>query len=233
MVAEAHRRTADSGLPIEFVEGDANALPFEPATFDRTRAERVLMALPDPLSAVRELARVTRPGGIVVLSEMDAGTIFVNSSNRDLTHRVVAGIVGCPAAVHGFRLRDPWESREGYRPMEWPIRRHPTNPWESRGHRPMQWPIGRHRTYPTGLTWWRIQRLSPRDRDHDRHHRNAAGLADQVDSVHPTETEPAHDHVGAERDPQGTGAVGHGRGRRRRQSPTYPSSPLEVGPYRR
>ncbi|MFF0265294.1 methyltransferase domain-containing protein [Kribbella sp. NPDC004536] len=91
MVTEARRRTAGSGLPIEFVEGDANELPFEPATFDRARAERVLMALPDPQRAVHELARVTRPGGMVVLSEMDAGTIFVNSSNRELTRALVDG----------------------------------------------------------------------------------------------------------------------------------------------
>ncbi|NUR94309.1 MAG: methyltransferase domain-containing protein [Kribbellaceae bacterium] len=105
MVAEARRRTADSGLPIEFVEGDANELPFDPATFDRARAERVLMALPDPQRAVRELARVTRPGGIVVLSEMDAATTFVNSSNRDLNTRLAADFArALPTPDAGRRL---------------------------------------------------------------------------------------------------------------------------------
>lgn len=106
MVAEAQRRTADAGLPIEFVEGNAAELPFDPATFDRSRAERVLMAMADPQAAVREMARVTRPGGVVVLSEMDAGTTFVNSSNQELTGRVLRGFVDdLPSADAGRNLR--------------------------------------------------------------------------------------------------------------------------------
>jgi ubiquinone/menaquinone biosynthesis C-methylase UbiE len=54
MVAEALRRSAGSGLPIEFVEGDARALDFPDASFDRSRAERVLIHLRDPAVAVRD-----------------------------------------------------------------------------------------------------------------------------------------------------------------------------------
>ena len=53
MVAEALRRSSGSGLPIEFVEGDAQALDFPDASFDRCRAERVLIHLRDPAAAVR------------------------------------------------------------------------------------------------------------------------------------------------------------------------------------
>ena len=92
MVAEAQRRADGSGLPIEFVEGDAQALDFPDASFDRTRAERVLIHLADPAGAVREMARVTRPGGLVVVSDLDGETIFLNSSNRQLTRDLVRGL---------------------------------------------------------------------------------------------------------------------------------------------
>jgi len=92
MIAEARRRTEGSGLPIEFVQGDAQALAFPDASFDRCRAERVLIHLPDPVAAVREMVRVTRPGGLVVVSDLDGGTIFVNSSNEQLTRGLIRGL---------------------------------------------------------------------------------------------------------------------------------------------
>jgi len=92
MIAEGRRRAAEAQLPVEFVEGDAQALDFPDASFDRARAERVLIHLPDPVAAVRELARVTRPGGLVVLSDIDGGTIFVNSSDKALTTALSLGL---------------------------------------------------------------------------------------------------------------------------------------------
>jgi ubiquinone/menaquinone biosynthesis C-methylase UbiE len=105
MVEEAQRRTDDSGLPVQFVEADAAELGFGDGLFDRCRAERVLMAMPDPARAVREMVRVTRPGGVVVLSEMDAGTIFLNSSDTALTRRLVTGFADAlPSPAAGRRL---------------------------------------------------------------------------------------------------------------------------------
>jgi ubiquinone/menaquinone biosynthesis C-methylase UbiE len=92
MVAEARRRADGSGLPIQFVPGDARALDFPDRSFDRTRAERVLIHLSDPAAAVREMVRVTRPGGLVVVSDLDGETIFVNSSNQALTRGLIRGI---------------------------------------------------------------------------------------------------------------------------------------------
>jgi len=48
--------------------GDAAMLPFRDGAFDRVLSSEVLEHLPDPGAAVAELARVTRRGGIVVLS---------------------------------------------------------------------------------------------------------------------------------------------------------------------
>jgi ubiquinone/menaquinone biosynthesis C-methylase UbiE len=92
MLAEARRRAAGSGLPLEFVQGDASALSFDDGSFDRCRAERVLVHIADPAAAVREMVRVTRPGGVVVASDIDGGTVFINSSNEELTGRLVRGL---------------------------------------------------------------------------------------------------------------------------------------------
>jgi len=50
------------------LRGDAACLPFADDSFDRVLSSEVLEHLPDPGAAVGEIARVTRPGGIVVLS---------------------------------------------------------------------------------------------------------------------------------------------------------------------
>lgn len=50
---------------IEFVVGDAQALPFERATFDALVSGLVLNFVPDRERALTEMARVVRPGGAV------------------------------------------------------------------------------------------------------------------------------------------------------------------------
>ena len=49
----------------EFRVGDAQALPFPDDSFDATAMALVIVFIPDPMKAVREMARVVRPGGIV------------------------------------------------------------------------------------------------------------------------------------------------------------------------
>jgi SAM-dependent methyltransferase len=54
---------------VSFVEGDATALPFELGSFDLSATLRTLHHLPRPELAVAELARVTRPGGQVLVAD--------------------------------------------------------------------------------------------------------------------------------------------------------------------
>jgi ubiquinone/menaquinone biosynthesis C-methylase UbiE len=53
------------------VEGDAARLPFQTASFDGIATTFAFSAIPDGAGAMREMARVLRPGG--VLSLVDAG----------------------------------------------------------------------------------------------------------------------------------------------------------------
>lgn len=59
---------------IRWVNGDALALPFADAMFDAVTISFGLRNVPDPAAALREFARVTRPGGRLVVCEFAAPT---------------------------------------------------------------------------------------------------------------------------------------------------------------
>ncbi|WP_280311840.1 class I SAM-dependent methyltransferase [Nocardia abscessus] len=72
----------------------AHELPFDAAAFDRTTAKHVLYYLPDPGHALRELRRVTRPGGRVCVS-----------INHTKTAPRIHALVATHAAPLGFTPR--------------------------------------------------------------------------------------------------------------------------------
>ena len=65
MLRQARRRAADLGLDFGLVQADATALPFPDASFDTVAISLALCTIPDPVAALRELARVCRPQGRV------------------------------------------------------------------------------------------------------------------------------------------------------------------------
>lgn len=81
---EAARRAAAAGLTTEFVHADALELPFEDDSFDVVRSERVFQHLTDPYAAAREIARVLRPGGRVVLIDTDWMTAVMHPLPQDV-----------------------------------------------------------------------------------------------------------------------------------------------------
>jgi SAM-dependent methyltransferase len=58
---------------VRFEVGDARQLGFPDATFDRALSLLVLNFVPDPARAASEMARVTRPGGVVAAAVWDYG----------------------------------------------------------------------------------------------------------------------------------------------------------------
>ncbi len=70
MLAEGRRRRPD----LAFVAGDALALPFVDAAFDAVTISFGLRNVPDVPGALREMLRVTRPGGRVVVCEFSRPT---------------------------------------------------------------------------------------------------------------------------------------------------------------
>lgn len=69
MLERARQRAARLGIPVELREADAQALPFPDASFDSAVATFVFCSVPDPVLGLRELRRVLKPGGQLLLLE--------------------------------------------------------------------------------------------------------------------------------------------------------------------
>lgn len=58
---------------VEIRQASADSLPYPSDTFDAALAQLVVHFMPDPIAGVREMARVTRSGGVVAASVWDYG----------------------------------------------------------------------------------------------------------------------------------------------------------------
>jgi ubiquinone/menaquinone biosynthesis C-methylase UbiE len=88
MVTEAARRH-DPALPVTYEVADVMALPYPDESFDTVRCERVLQHLADPDGALREMARVTLPGGRVCVLDSDWATLALDVDDDALVEQVV------------------------------------------------------------------------------------------------------------------------------------------------
>src|SRR5262245_51024916 len=70
---------------LEFETGDVYALQFPDDAFDVVHAHQVLQHLSDPVAALREMRRVTRPGGVVAVRDSDYGAFVWTPADPDLT----------------------------------------------------------------------------------------------------------------------------------------------------
>lgn len=89
MVEVARRRTAGAGASLEFRVGRAERLDLPSNTFDACRFERVLQHVASPASALREAARVLRPGAQVAALEPDWQCLELTGAGARLTRRVL------------------------------------------------------------------------------------------------------------------------------------------------
>lgn len=101
MIEEARARGVPPNASFEL--GSAYGLPFDDASFDAVRAERVFQHLGDPEKAARELKRVLRPGGTALLLDQDWGSLMVSGGDRAITEAIVGSLVD--------RLANPWAGR--------------------------------------------------------------------------------------------------------------------------
>jgi len=68
MLEKAHERVAKEGLTnVELLEMDATKLKFDDNSFDVVYAPYVISVVPDPVAVVREMSRVCRPGGQIII----------------------------------------------------------------------------------------------------------------------------------------------------------------------
>jgi len=69
MLERARERAAREGVKVDLREMDVQALEFEDNTFDTVAATTVFCSVPDPVRGLREVERVCKPGGKVILIE--------------------------------------------------------------------------------------------------------------------------------------------------------------------
>lgn len=69
MLARAERRARQLERAARLEVADVEDLPFPDASFDTVTATCVFCSVPDPVAGLREVARVTRPDGQVLLLE--------------------------------------------------------------------------------------------------------------------------------------------------------------------
>ncbi|MCO5176155.1 MAG: methyltransferase domain-containing protein [Thermomicrobiales bacterium] len=94
MLAEARALAKERGAALAPVRGAAELLPFSDATFDAVVCRYCAHHFMDVAAAIAEMARVVKPGGIVLLDdhvapEDDAADEFINRLDwlRDPSHR--------------------------------------------------------------------------------------------------------------------------------------------------
>ena len=69
MLGRAQRKSRDASLAVQWVQGDAEALPFPTETFDRVTIGFSTRNLSDLDQGLAEMVRVLRPGGRLVILE--------------------------------------------------------------------------------------------------------------------------------------------------------------------
>ena len=98
-VHAAHAATRGINVRVGYAAADASRLPFAADSFDSTYCVAVLQHIRDLSGALGEIARVTRPGGRVVIVEPDNAARYWFSSVEsgmeafELSRRFFAGLV--------------------------------------------------------------------------------------------------------------------------------------------
>ena len=69
MLRKARERAREQNVAVTFEEADLCSLPFADRAFDTAVATFVFCSMPDPVACLREMGRVTRPGGRILLMD--------------------------------------------------------------------------------------------------------------------------------------------------------------------
>jgi ubiquinone/menaquinone biosynthesis C-methylase UbiE len=95
MLSVARRRAARLALAVELAETNAESLGFAEHSFDTVVSTLSLCTFPDPIRALRELMRVCRPGGKILLLEHGRSSIEFVARWQDRMAEPHAKRLGC------------------------------------------------------------------------------------------------------------------------------------------
>ena len=120
MLRRARERAREQNVDVNFEEADLCSLPFSDHAFDTAVATFVFCSMPDPVACLREMGRVTKPGGRILLLDhvrverpligplMDRlNTATVRLAGEHINHRMdafvtAAGLEIVESQRHGF-----------------------------------------------------------------------------------------------------------------------------------
>lgn len=94
MLARARERAAQQKIPVTLIEMDAQTLEFADHSFDSAIATCVFCSVPDPVLGLREMARVVKPGGRIVLLEHMRADVPLLGHVMDALDPIVSGMMG-------------------------------------------------------------------------------------------------------------------------------------------
>ncbi len=84
-------RRCEGRANVAFHEADATSLPVADAEFDAALSVQVLEYVPDVAAVLREIHRVLRPGGRVLVWDVDWSTVSMRTEDPERMARVLAG----------------------------------------------------------------------------------------------------------------------------------------------
>src|SRR5207245_3795535 len=94
MLAAAPAKAARAGLRVRFEVADALALPYPDGSFDVASIAFGIRNVDDPVRCLREMARVVRPGGRVVVLEFGQPTGAFGALFRAYSRSVMPAVGG-------------------------------------------------------------------------------------------------------------------------------------------
>jgi len=94
MLERARDRAHTLGRSVELREGDAQALAFPDASFDTVVCTFSLCGIPDDRQAIAEMRRVLRPGGLLLLADHVAGSVWPTRAVQGLLELVTVPLGG-------------------------------------------------------------------------------------------------------------------------------------------
>ena len=94
MLARAHDKALKQGTKVRLLQMDAQKLAFADNTFDTVVATCVFCSVPDPILGLKEVQRVVKPGGKVILLEHVLSSNGILAFLMNLVNPLVLRIMG-------------------------------------------------------------------------------------------------------------------------------------------
>lgn len=90
MIVQARREAEQAGVTawVTHEQADAVSLPYEDGYFDACRSSGMFQEVRAPAPILSEMTRVTKPGGWVVVMDVDYGLTFTDTSEMDVALRL-------------------------------------------------------------------------------------------------------------------------------------------------